>query len=216
MIMKKYVLLFSLCIIFGTAANAQLFSFGIKGGLNYSKMKFNEVTIPSGGVPGYKLLEDESFQGFHVGLMGRLKVFNVFIQPELLFNTSGGKVLVEDLQGGTTVETVKQVKYNKIDLPVLVGMKFGPARLNVGPVASVVLSTDSELGDIVPDLKPTSKGATFGFQAGAGLDILKIITLDLRYEAGLSKLGDKLTLGGKNYPFDSRDSKFLVSLGFFF
>lgn len=215
--MKKHILIFSLTILMATAANAQLFSFGIKGGVNYSKMKFNEISNLTDAGVNYNLAEDESFQGFHIGLMGRLKVFNVFVQPELLFNTSGGKILVEELQGGAiTKETVKQVKYNRVDLPVMVGMKFGPARINVGPVASVVLSTNSELSDIVPGLETTSKNATFGFQAGAGLDILKKLTLDLRYEAGLSKLGDKFTVAGNTYAFDSRDSKFVVSLGFFF
>jgi hypothetical protein len=212
--MKKYILIFMMALGMSSVSNAQILSFGIKGGLNYSKMKFDDISNVASGIKTYKLMEDESFQGFHVGVMGRLKVFNLFIQPELLFNTTGGKVLVEET--GTTLSKVKQVKYNKIDMPVLVGMKIGPARINAGPVASVTLSSNSELGDIIPDLETMSKGATIGFQAGAGLDILKKFTIDLRYEGGLSKLGDKLTVGGNSYAFDSRDRKFLVSLGFFF
>lgn len=214
--MKKFFLIILFAIGMMVNSNAQLLSFGIKGGLNYSKLKFDDISNVTSGSTQYNLLEDDSFQGFHFGVMGRLKVFNVFIQPELLFNTSGGKVLVEEIQGSTTVNTVKQVKYNKLDLPVLVGMKFGPARINVGPVASVVLSSDSELGDIIPELETMSKGATIGYQAGVGLDILKKFTIDLRYEGGLSKLGDKLSVGGTDYAFDSRDRKFLISLGFFF
>ena len=214
--MKKFFLIILFAIGMMVNSNAQLLSFGIKGGLNYSKLKFDDISNVTSGSTQYNLLEDDSFQGFHFGVMGRLKVFNVFIQPDLLFNNSGGKVLVEEIQGSTTVNTVKQVKYNKLDLPVLVGMKFGPARINVGPVASVVLSSDSELGDIIPELETMSKGATIGYQAGVGLDILKKFTIDLRYEGGLSKLGDKLSVGGTDYAFDSRDRKFLISLGFFF
>jgi len=213
--MKKYILIFLLALGFGLSSNAQILSFGIKGGLNYSKMKFDDIkNITTPTAVKYNLMEDESFQGFHIGVMGRLKVFNLFVQPELLFNTTGGKVLVQEI--GSSVSKVKQVKYNKLDLPVLVGMKFGPARINAGPVASVTLSSNSELGDIIPNMKTTSKGATIGFQAGAGIDILKKFTIDLRYEGGLSKLGDKLTVGSNSYAFDSRDRKFLVSLGFFF
>ncbi len=212
--MKKYILIFLLALGFGLSSNAQILSFGIKGGLNYSKMKFDEIKNITTTGANYNLMEDESFQGFHIGVMGRLKVFNLFVQPELLFNTTGGKVLVQEI--GSSVSKVKQVKYNKLDLPVLVGMKFGPARINAGPVASVTLSSNSELGDIIPNMKTMSKGATIGFQAGAGIDILKKFTIDLRYEGGLSKLGDKLTVGGNSYAFDSRDRKFLVSLGFFF
>jgi hypothetical protein len=214
--MKKFILIFMLAIGMVVSSNAQLLSFGIKGGLNYSKMKFDEIKNVTTTGANYNLLQDDSFQGFHIGVMGRLKLFNLFIQPELLFNTTGGKVLIEEIQGATTVNTVKQVKYNKLDLPVMVGMKFGPARINLGPVASVTLSSKSELGSIIPQMKTLSKGATIGYQVGAGLDLFKKFTFDLRYEGGLSKLGDKLTVGGKDYAFDSRASKFLVSVGFFF
>jgi hypothetical protein len=212
--MKKYFIILILSIGMIAISSAQVISFGIKGGLNYSKLKFDKIKNVTTNGANYNLMEDESFQGFHIGVMGRLKVFNLFVQPELLFNTTGGKVLVEEI--GSSVSKVKQVTYNKLDFPVLVGIKIGPAHINVGPVASVTLSSKSELGDIIPNLETMSKGATIGFQAGAGLDILKKFTFDLRYEGGLSKLGDKLTVGGKDYAFDSRGSKFLVSVGFFF
>jgi hypothetical protein len=214
--MKKCIVVLLLAIGIAAVSSAQIISFGIKGGLNYSKMKFDNISNITVAAKSYTLMEDKSFQGFHIGVMGRLKVFNLFVQPELLFNTTGGKVLIQEIQGAATVNTVKQVKYNKLDLPVLVGMKFGPARINAGPVASVVLSSKSEISEFIPEMKTMSKGATIGFQAGAGLDFLKKFTLDLRYEAGLSKLGDKLTVAGQDYAFDSRDSKFLVSVGYFF
>jgi hypothetical protein len=210
--MKKTIL----ALLFITGISGYTFgqlSFGIKGGLNYSKLGFNKMSNVVSGTTSYSLSQDQSFQGFHVGLQSRIKLFNVFIQSELLFNTSGGKILVESSTG---ITKVKQVKFNKIDLPILLGLKFGPARVNAGPVASVVLSTDSQLGDIIPDLKSASKNATIGFQAGVGLDIFKILTLDARYEGGLSKLGDKITVGQNSYAFDSRSSKWLVSVGFFF
>ena len=194
-------------------ASAQVFSFGIKGGLNYSKLTFDDVTNVIATNGQYSLKEDESFQGFHIGIMTRLNIFNFYLQPELLFNTSGGKVLIETTTG---VQDVRNVKFNKIDLPLLLGLKFGPLRVNAGPVASVVLSTDSEIEEIIPDLSAQSKNATIGLQLGAGLDILKRITLDGRYETGLSNVGDQITVGSNNYEFDSRDSKWLISLGFFF
>jgi hypothetical protein len=215
--MKKSIITIIAAALMFTGLSAQSLSFGIKGGLNYSKLKFDDIKNITSGGTNYNLMQDEAFQGFHIGVMGRLNVLNVFVQPELLFNTSGGKVLVEEIQGaGNPVQTVKEIKYNKLDLPVMVGMKFGIARVNLGPVASVVLSSNSQVADIVPGLETKSKGATLGFQAGAGLDLFKELTLDLRYEGGLSKLGDKLTVAGQDYAFDSRDSKVVVSVGFFF
>jgi len=214
--MKKNILIFLFAFVMAATLGAQVLSFGIKGGLNYSKMKFDDIPNIVSGINDYDLSQDESFQGFHIGLMGRVKMFNMFLQPELLFNTTGGKFLIEGMEGGNTVTEVRTVKYNKLDLPVLLGIKFGPARINAGPVASVTLSSDSELDEIIPDMKTLSKGATIGYQAGVGIDILKKLTVDLRYEGGLSKLGDKLTVGDTDYNFDSRASKFLVSVGFFF
>lgn len=215
--MKKIILALAISAFSLSLASAQFFSFGVKGGLNYSSLKFDKVRDISSGNTDYHLSSDESFQGFHIGVMTRIKVFNFFIQPELYFNTAGGKVLIEELDGQTvSTEYVKQVKYNKIDLPVLAGVKFGPLRLNAGPVASVILSEDSEIGDIIPDLNTLSKSASIGFQAGAGLDILKFLTLDYRFEGGLSKWGDQLKIGGEAYPFDSRANMHLISVGIMF
>ena len=154
-------------------ASAQFFSYGIKGGVNYSKLKFDEIQNISTADLDYNLAEDEAFQSFHFGLMTRLKVLNVFIQPELYFNTSGGKVLIEEVDaGGISTEYVKQVKFSKIDMPLLLGFKLGPLRINAGPVASLVLAEDNEIGEIIPELESLSKSATIGYQAGAGIDII--------------------------------------------
>ncbi len=85
-----------------------------------------------------------------------------------------------------------------------------------GPVASLVLSEDNEIGEIFPELESLSKNATIGYQAGVGIDILKFLTLDYRYEGGLSKWGDKLTIDGNPYAFDSRANMHLLSLGILF
>lgn len=216
--MKKITFLIAICLFTAGIANAQFFSYGIKGGLNYSKLKFDNINNINGQAGAeYNLLQDESFQSFHFGVMTRLKVFNAYVQPELYFSTSGGKVLIEEYQGGTlTSEEIKQVKFSKIDLPVMLGFKIGPLRINAGPVASVVLSENNEIGEVIPDLESLSRTATIGYQAGLGVDVLKFLTLDYRYEGGLSKYGEKLSVGGTDYPFDSRASMHLLSLGIMF
>jgi len=214
--MKKLLLLSLIVILSAGMASAQFLKYGVKGGLNYSKLKFDDLQNVASGATQYSLTEDESFQSFHIGFMARIKIFNMYLQPELYFNTSGGKVLVEDMSGGTSVSEVRQIKYNKIDLPVMVGMKFGPLRVNAGPVASVVLSESNEVEDIIPDMESLSKSATIGYQAGVGVDILKFLTLDYRFEGSLSKYGDKLSVGGTDYPFDTRANMHLLSLGILF
>lgn len=216
--MKKIALSFGIAFFCLSISSAQFFSFGIKGGVNYSKLKFDEVSNISSAAVDYNLVEDEAFQSFHFGVMTRLKVMNMYIQPELYFNTSGGKVLIQELDaaGKVTVEDIKQVKFSKIDVPLLLGLKIGPMRINAGPVGSIVLSESNEIAEVITELESFSKVLTIGYQAGVGIDILKFLTLDYRYEGGLSKWGEKLTVGSDAYPFDSRANMHLLSLGIMF
>lgn len=215
--MKKITLITLALILSVGMMSAQFISFGIKGGLNYSNLRFDDVRDIAVNSSEYHLQDDESFQGFHLGVMSRIKVLAAYIQPELYFNTAGGKVLIEEVRsGGTTVEYARQIKYSKVDLPVLLGFKLGPVRINGGPVASVILSEDNTAQDIIPDLETMSKSATIGFQIGAGVDLLKFLTLDYRFEGGLSKYGDGIEVGGTTYPFDSRANIHLISLGVMF
>ena len=125
--------------------------------------------------------------------------------------------MIEEVNAGVAnVEYVREIKYNKIDLPVLVGFKIGPARINAGPVASVILSEDNTAEEIISDLETMSNSATIGFQVGAGIDLFKFLTLDYRFEGGLSKYGDGIEVGDNTYPFDSRANIHLISVGVMF
>jgi opacity protein-like surface antigen len=42
---------------------------------------------------------------------------------------------------------------------------------------------------------------TFGYQAGIGVDIVKKVTVDLRYEGSLQKYQTKIDAGGENSPW---------------
>ena len=66
------------------------------------------------------------------------------------------------------------------------------------------------------DYKEEFNGATWGYQIGVGLDILKKVTIDLKYEGNLSKLADGVKIGDQTMNFDSRNSQFVATLGFFF
>ena len=66
------------------------------------------------------------------------------------------------------------------------------------------------------DYKEEYNGATWGYQVGAGLDILKKLTIDLKYEGSFSKLGSGIQLGDQDFDFDSRNSKIILTLGWMF
>jgi hypothetical protein len=136
----------------------------------------------------------------------------VVIQPELYWNAGGGTV-EQVVDGGVT--EILDVKFNRLDIPLLVGAKFGPARINLGPVGSIVLSESTDLTELEPDFELFSSAMTWGFQAGLGLDISKL-SLDFRYEGSLSKLGESLSIGGSEFALDARPSQWIISLGWWF
>ena len=132
--------------------------------------------------------------------------------PELYFNAGGGTV-EQVVEGGAT--EILDVKFNRIDIPLLVGVKLGPARLNVGPVGSFVISETTDLTELEPEFELFSSSMTWGFQAGLGLDISKI-SLDVRYEGSLSALGETFSVGGTDFPLDARPAQWIISVGFWF
>lgn len=211
------VIVIALFTVVGTA-NAQFLKFGIKGGLTSSNVKFDKTTFTS-GANTFIAKQGDAKYGMQFGLFARVKILALFIQPELLFSHSQSEVIINDVTANQ-VYTEAQ-KFNKIDIPVIVGWKFGPARIGLGPVASFMLSEKDGLKDKLSQLsaettKNNFKNATFGYQVGAGLDILGKISLDIRYEGNLSKLGSGITLGNTNYKFDQRNPQWIFSVGVFF
>jgi len=209
--MKKTFLLLVGVSLFLTA-NAQI-DFGIKGGVSSSSIKMDDIITVTEGVEEYSLEGVEKSVGFHAGLMSRITFFGAFIQPELYFSSTGGEVEVKNLIDQDVI--IKEMEFKKLDIPVLVGFKLGPARINAGPVGSIILDSKADLIE-TSGYEEKLNGASFGYQVGVGLDILNTLTLDARYEGNLSKLGDGVNIDGNNFEFDSRNPQFIFSLGIFF
>ena len=210
--MKKLILVLIASMFIFTMSNAQMFTYGIKGGIGFSSLKFDDITGISDGSDVYDLITGDAVMGYHVGLQTRIKVAMLVIQPELYFNAGGGTVQ-QVVDGGST--EILNVNFSRIDIPVLIGVKLGPARINVGPVGSFVLSETTDLTEIEPDFELFSSSMTWGFQAGLGLDISKL-SIDARYEGSLSSLGESFSVGGTDFPMDARPAQWIISVGFWF
>ena len=188
--MKKYVLSAALLIAACFSANAQ-FSLGIKGGVNFSKINSDN-------------LKSSTTTGYVVGAFARLGG-GVYLQPELYLSSSGGKFTSNDNVYNA------DVKFTNLNVPLLLGVKFGPKNLNLrvmgGPIYTSVLSKSenfsSNFNAAYADFGKY-KNSTLGFQAGAGID-LGAITADLRYEGGLTKINDN---------FGQRQNLWALSVGF--
>lgn len=262
----KNFLFIAVAILFINSANAQLLSFGLKGGVNSSKISFDDFSIEGDftvkpdyapGGPNYDNLlipfdangetkyivnpeainkptvsfEPSSYDmGFHFGAFARIKVAMIFVQPELIFSQTNANINVKpdgfDAEAAADKVLSSNIKYNNFDVPVLVGVKLGPAHFCVGPVATFKLnsSIDDQTKKILEEIEreedinvfTATKNATFGAQVGTGLTLFDKLTLDVRYEFGLSKLGESVTIGDQEFKTDQRQNQFIGSIGWMF
>jgi len=151
--------------------------------------------------------------GAHFGFLLQGKIGdNFFVQPEILFNTTSVDFRVEDF--ATQTSRVLNESYNQLDIPFMMGWKFGPLRVQGGPVGHVFINSKSELFDIDGYAQKFNE-FTYGYQAGLGLDIWKII-LDIKYEGNFNTFGDHITFGNANYAFNQNPTRIVASLGIVF
>jgi hypothetical protein len=183
---------------------------GLKAGVSTNTVPTYDIST---GANNIEALKDASY-GIHGGLFMRISLVGMYIQPEVLFSTTEYEYTVKtasNLDGA-----VKSHKFNKLDIPIMLGFNLGPIRLNAGPSASILINSPEALIDS-PDFEEMYKSATFGYQAGIGVDFLKKLTLDLRYEGNLSKkFGDAVSIGSQTFNLDSRQSALHLSLGVIF
>jgi len=187
--MKKYLLSAALLIAISFSTKAQ-FSLGIKGGVNYSTI--NSDNLRSSSVAGYQ-----------AGAFARLGG-GVYLQPEVYVSSTGGEFHSSDNNYSGNV------KFTNLNVPVLLGLRFGPKNLNLrvmaGPVYTSVLSSNQNFGSIASSFANNGsyKNSTIGYQAGGGVD-LGSITADLRYEGGFSDI---------NSSYGQRQHLWALSVGF--
>lgn len=176
--MKKIILLAAILAVNSLAFGQILPSFqlGIKAGANMSKLTTEQP------------LSSDNRTGYYGGLWARIGAAGIHLQPEAY--VSGKNTTVKRTADGAE----NNIEFTSLDVPVLIGTKFGAAglglRLNTGPVVSFIFKeNETPKGAVNSAFSGNFKDQNFGWQFGAGLDISKI-GIDLRYETGLSKLGE--------------------------
>ena len=205
--MKKFIV-----IILALVLAAPLFSqvkFGLKAGAS-TDFTFTDQTFK--GTDFEVILQNakDAEWGFQGGVFMRATFSGFYIQPELLLATATNSVSYEDVEGGGAPVIYNQ-KFNKLNIPVLLGVKVGPLRLNAGPAASVMISDPKEIIQ-----GATYKRATFGYQAGLGFDLFKRLTFDLRYEGNLNQFGEEIEIGDQHFQLDDRTGALLLQVGLIF
>ena len=210
--MKKLIIVLVASLFVFQMADAQLFTYGIKGGIGFSSLSFSDVTGIDDGQDVYDLVTGDAVTGWHLGVQTRVKLAMVFIQPELYFNT-GGATVNQAFENGAT--ELLDISFSSLSLPVLFGFKLGPVALLLGPVGSYVISEENDLTSLDPDYSLLSSSMTWGYQAGIGLGLSKF-WVDVRYQGSLSKFGETMTIGGSEYTLDASPNQILISVGYWF
>ena len=211
--MKKilYVLVFGL-LAFQSQAQVK---FGLKAGLSSSDFYSNDILVNgNSSFESIKLAVTDANYGFQFGGFFQIKTGLVFLQPEILLNSSSYDFRVTDFSEGPGFTKVIRETYNTIDIPVLMGFKLGPLRAGIGPVGKVHLNHTGGLAD-VRGITQDFKDITFGYQAGIGLNLWHL-TLDLRVENSINKFGDHLSVFDQQIEFDQGDKKISFSVGYIF
>jgi hypothetical protein len=208
--MRKFLLI-AVLVAFAGAASAQFLTFGLKAGINTTTDVFKNVRLSNdNGQTGYDIINNKAKVGFLAGAYARVSILGFFVQPELYYAQSSTEITLQEI-GSTNVSTEVN-KLNTLNIPILFGTKFGPFRVNAGPVATIILS-NTNIVDNVSGLDQDMDKANWGLQAGVGVDILKI-SLDARYETSISKLGSAYnTASGSKVNFGSRPQQFIFTLG---
>ena len=222
--MKRFYLILLVMLFTLPSAFGQL-QFGIKGGIVSSSTsldtRLSDLAVSNNeNLKALELEAQDAKVGFQGGFFGRLSIASLYVQPELMFTSTGSRVKVseiysDDSQVDSTYTTIKNQEFKKIDIPIMVGFKLGPARLQAGPVGSIMLDQQSAI-EAATNYKEEFNGATWGYQVGLGLDLLNTLTLDAKYEGSLSKLGESVNIGNRSYSIDNRPSQFIVTVGIFF
>ncbi|HEY0244788.1 MAG TPA: porin family protein [Mucilaginibacter sp.] len=189
--MKKYLLSAALLVAVSISAKAQ-FNLGIKGGVNYSTI--NSDNLRSSSVAGYQ-----------AGLFARIGG-GLYLQPEVYVSSSGGKFNSND-------NTYRgKVTFTNLNVPVLVGLKFGPQNLNfrimAGPEYIARLSQNDNLSGnfnaAYNNFGNAYKNNMLGYQAGVGVDIGPA-TVDLRYQGDFDNY---------NNAYNQHQNLWALSVGF--
>lgn len=205
--MKKILIIF-LALVLAAPIYSQL-NFGLKAGAS-TDFTFTDQTLEGTNFEVVLQNAKTAEWGFQGGVFMRISLGALYIQPEVLFATATNSVSY-DVVEGTGASVIYNQKFNKLNIPILVGLKFGPLRINAGPAASVMIS---DVTDVIEGA--TYKRATFGYQAGLGFDLFKMLTLDLRYEGNLNQFGDEITIGSQTFNLDDRTGAVLVQIGLIF
>ncbi len=200
--MKKImsILMVAVALMMAAPAHAQILKFGVKGGLNLSKVSFSKSD-----------LEGDNQTGWFIGPMAEftLPIVGLGVDAAALFSQSK----MENEHGGkATLKT--------IEVPVNLKWSFG-----LGSTLGIYLAAGPQFGFNIGDKslenilgKWNLKKSNTSFNVGAGLKLIKHLQVGVNYNFALSKNGvyEPTTIGGPAPEYNAKNNSWQVSLAYIF
>lgn len=208
--MKKGLLLIAFVCLTASVAFSQGISIGLRGGLTLTS---GNTTLPVNAAAGrpveFKNESDGMGGGFTVGAMTRIQLGGIFLQGEINYaqfklNQKSNTVLGTLGPATTALDIKNSSTLNAINIPILIGKKFGPVRAYIGPSFLFVSGAEQEVtGNVVTTVGGTPistvsaasttdllssdagdvevKPLIIAIEAGVGISLPAGIEADLRY-----------------------------------
>lgn len=203
--MKKLfgIIMVAVAMFMATPANAQ-FKFGVKAGLNVSKVSFDKDVTKNA---------IESRTGFFVGPMAEFTVPIIGL---------GADVAVLYDNKGVEVDGVSET-LQYIDIPINVKYSIG-----LGSIAGVYVATGPQFsynigGKKIFDNSYSLKSSEFSWNVGAGVKLLGHLQIGYNYNIGIGKtgemdsaLGETVGVVGKFINGDVKNNTHQISVAYLF
>jgi len=189
--MKRILLLSVACLMLGTAANAQNWTFGAKAGMNVTGITDDDIDM------GTKF-------SFHLGAFAEYRFNDFFgVQPELIYSRQGAYEKENGIKG--------YARFNYINVPILAKLYVTEGlSIDLGPQFGILLNSKAVAkgnGDTIKSDWDGSKGFDVSFAMGLTYSIDYHWSINARYNLGLTNV-DK--------DFDGKNSVFQIGVGYRF
>jgi len=194
--MKKIILVAVILsgISFNALSQAQ-FALGLKGGVNLSKFDIKA---------GASNIDNRT--GFNAGAFALVKITSFGIQPEVLFSRQGSSFTFNSQNYKANFDYINVPILFKLYVPLGLNIQLGPqfSFLSVADLKSAATSASQD--------PKTLKKQDYTLAVGAGWDLPFGITIDARYNFGLSDI--KVQPKNATEPIVLKNKVLQVSVGY--
>lgn len=206
--MKKLVLTAAAAVLGIMSVNAQnadieALQLGVRAGYNMSNLNGDMADE----------FDSKSLSGFHIGLFTEFPLAPRFsIQPEVIYSTQGAKF--ESAFGDADLRT------QYLNVPVLAKVYLADGfNIQAGPQIGFLTGAEWQIdGADDIDVSDDLKGTDFGLLFGAGYKLAQGVTIDARYNLGLSNIYDDEQGAFDNIDADNewKNGVFQIGIGYQF